>query len=154
MGVQPLVSYNYGKKDVEKMLGFFRITSISNIIITGIFVIISFVFGPSLISIFTNDTQIAQMAYTALKIACLSYYAVGWNLNTLVYYQAIETPKYSNLSCLLRSVVYLPICLFVLGRMFGVTGIWASAIVSESLTFITIKLLADIKTSTAKVVNA
>ena len=51
-------------------------------------------------------------------------------------------------------MVYLPICLFVLGRMFGVTGIWASAIVSESLTFITIKLLADIKTSTAKVVNA
>ena len=94
------------------------------------------------------------MSYDALKIACLSYYAVGLNLNTLVYYQAIETPKYSNLSCLLRSVVYLPICLFVLGRMFGVTGIWASAIVSESLTFITIKLLADIKTSTAKVVNA
>ena len=154
LGVQPLVSYNYGRKDGEKMLGFFRITSISNIVITSFFVVVSYVFGPSLISIFTNDTQIATLSYDALKIACLSYFAVGLNLNTLVYYQAVETPKYSNLSCLLRSVVYLPICLFSFGKLFGVNGIWASAIVSETLTFITIKLIANIKVTTNNVVNA
>lgn len=154
LGVQPLVSYNYGRKDGEKMLGFFRITSISNIVITSFFVVVSYVFGPLLISIFTNDTQIATLSYDALKIACLSYFAVGLNLNTLVYYQAVETPKYSNLSCLLRSVVYLPICLFSFGKLFGVNGIWASAIVSETLTFITIKLIANIKVTTNNVVNA
>lgn len=154
LGVQPLISYNYGRKDGERMLKFFKITSASNILITTFFVIISFVFGPALISIFTSDTQIAGLAYDALKIACLSYFAVGLNLNTLVYYQAIETPKYSNFSCILRSVIYLPICLFAFGRLFGVNGIWASAIVSETLTFVTIKLLADIKSSTVKVVNA
>ena len=153
LGVQPLVSYNYGKKDGEKMLGFFRITATSNIVITGVFVIISFVFGPSLISIFTNDTQIAKMAYDALKIACLSYFAVGLNLNSLVYYQAIEMPKYSNLSCILRSIVYLPVCLFILGRLFGINGIWASAIVSETLTFITIKLVGNIKSYTFRVIE-
>ena len=153
LGVQPLVSYNYGKKDGEKMLGFFRITAISNIVITVVFVIISFVFGPSLISIFTNDMKIAKMSYDALKIACLSYFAVGLNLNNLVYYQAIEMPKYSNLSCILRSVVYLPVCLFILGRLFGITGIWASAIISETLTFITIKLVGNIKLYTFKVIE-
>lgn len=154
LGVQPLISYNYGRKDGEKMLGFFRITSISNIVITSFFVVVSYVFGPLLISIFTNDMQIATLSYDALKIACLSYFAVGLNLNTLVYYQAVETPKYSNLSCLLRSVVYLPICLFSFGKLFGVNGIWASAIVSETLTFITIKLIANIQVTTNKVVNA
>ncbi|MDU2490720.1 MAG: MATE family efflux transporter [Clostridium celatum] len=153
LGVQPLVSYNYGKKDGEKMLGFFRITAISNIVITVVFVIISFVFGPLLISIFTNDMQIAKMSYDALKIACLSYFAVGLNLNNLVYYQAIEMPKYSNLSCILRSVVYLPICLFILGRLFGITGIWTSAIISETLTFITIKLVGNIKLYTYRVIE-
>lgn len=153
LGVQPLVSYNYGKKDGEKMLGFFRITAISNIVITVVFVIISFVFGPSLISIFTNDIQIAKMSYDALKIACLSYFAVGLNLNNLVYYQAIEMPKYSNLSCILRSVVYLPVCLFILGRLFSITGIWTSAIISETLTFITIKLVGNIKLYTFRVIE-
>ena len=154
LGVQPLVSYNYGKKDGEKMLGFFKITSISNILITAFFVVISFVFGPVLISIFTSDGQIVELAYNALKIACLSYFAVGLNLNNLVYYQAIEIPKYSNLSCILRSVVYLPICLFVLGRFFGVNGIWVSAIISETLTFITIKIVGNIKLHTYRVIEA
>ena len=154
LGVQPLVSYNSGKKDGEKMLGFFKITSISNILITAFFVVISFVFGPVLISIFTSDGQIVELAYNALKIACLSYFAVGLNLNNLVYYQAIEIPKYSNLSCILRSVVYLPICLFVLGRFFGVNGIWVSAIISETLTFITIKIVGNIKLHTYRVIEA
>lgn len=153
LGVQPLVSYNYGKKDGEKMLGLFRITAISNIVITGVFVIISFSFGPSLISIFTNDMQIVKMSYDALKIACISYFSVGLNLNILVYYQAIEIPKYSNLICILRSVVYLPVCLFILGRLFGINGIWASAILSETLTFITIKLVGNIKLYTFRVIE-
>lgn len=152
LGVQPLVSYNYGKKDGEKMLKFFDITNISNTIITAFFVGISYIFGPILISIFTKDSQISALAYNALKIACLSYFAVGLNLNTLVYYQAIENPKYSNLSCILRSVIYLPVCLFVFGKLFGVNGIWASAIFSETLTFITIKLIASIKEYTYKMI--
>ena len=93
------------------------------------------------------------MAYTALKIACLSYFAVGLNLNSLVYYQAIEMPKYSNLSCILRSIVYLPVCLFFLGKFFGINGIWASAIISETLTFITIKLVGNIKLYTFRVIE-
>lgn len=154
LGVQPLISYNYGRKNGEKMLGFFKITCISSVTISAIFVVISFVFGPKLISIFTTDPYIAQLAYNALRIACFSYFVVGLNLNTLVYYQAIEKPIYSNISCLCRSVIFLPICLIVLGGMFGINGIWASAIVSESLTFITIKLIANIKTSTKAVLAA
>lgn len=154
LGVQPLISYNYGRKNGEKMLGFFKIACITLTTISGIFVVISFVFGPTLISIFTKDAYIASLAYDALRIACFSYFAVGLNLNTLVYYQAIEKPKYSNISCICRSVIFLPICLIVFGNAFGINGIWMSAIVSETLTFITIKLIANIKTSTQAVLSS
>ncbi|MBU3146276.1 MATE family efflux transporter [Clostridium sp. CF012] len=151
LGVQPLLSYNYGRKDGGKLIGFFKITCISSLLISGAFVIVSFVFGQNLIGIFTSDPYIAQLAYNALQIASFSYFVVGINLNTLVYYQAIEKPKYSNISCICRSVIFLPICLILFGSMFGINGIWVSAIVSESLTFITIKLIANIKTSTQTV---
>lgn len=153
LGVQPLVSLNYGRREGEKMLGFFKITNVTNILISGFFAIISYVFGPALISIFTSDPEIAALAYNALRIACLSYFIVGINLNMLVYFQAIETPKYSNISCLLRSVVYLPIALIVLPKFFGINGIWAATIVSESLTLITICLRASIKASTREVLS-
>ncbi|MGH4122119.1 MAG: MATE family efflux transporter [Clostridium sp.] len=151
LGVQPLLSYNYGRKDAEKLIGFFKITCISSLLISGAFVITSFVFGQNLIGIFTSDPYIAQLAYKALRVASFSYFVVGLNLNTLVYYQAIEKPMYSNISCICRSVIFLPICLFIFGSMFGINGIWISATVSESLTFITIKLIANVKTSTQAV---
>ena len=34
LGSQPLISYNYGKRDSKKMLGFYKITCISSIIVT------------------------------------------------------------------------------------------------------------------------
>ncbi|MCB2298517.1 MATE family efflux transporter [Clostridium tagluense] len=151
LGVQPLLSYNYGRKDAEKLIGFFKITCISSLLISGAFVITSFVFGQNLIGIFTSDPYIAKLAYRALRVASFSYFVVGLNLNTLVYYQAIEKPMYSNISCICRSVIFLPICLFIFGSMFGINGIWISATVSESLTFITIKLIANVKTSTQAV---
>ena len=148
LGVQPLLSYNYGRKNAEKLIGFFKITCIASILISGFFVIVSFVFGKNIIGIFTKDPYIAQLAYKALRIESFGYFVVGLNLNTLVYYQAIEKPKYANISCICRSVIFLPVCLILFGSMFGINGIWISAIVSESLTFITIKLIANIKTST------
>lgn len=154
LGVQPLISYNFGKKDGEQMLGFFKITCISSTIISGFSVIICFLFGPALIGIFTADPVIANLAYIALRIASVSYFAVGINLNTLVYFQALEMPKYSNLSCLLRSVIYLPISLMILYKVFGANGIWAGTILSESLTFITISIVANIRVSTKEVLSA
>lgn len=154
LGVQPLISYNFGKKDGEKMLGFFKITCISSTLISGLSVVICFVFGPTLIGIFTADPVIANLAYIALRIASISYFVVGINLNTLVYFQALETPKYSNLSCLLRSVIYLPISLILLYKVFGANGIWAGTILSESLTFITIRIMANIKVATKEVLSA
>lgn len=153
LGVQPLISYNYGKKDGEKMLGFFKITCISSVIVSALFVVISFVFGPALIGIFTTDPVISEIAYIALRISSISYFAVGLNLNTLVYFQALERPKYSNLSCMLRSVIYLPICLFVLYKIVGPNGIWAGSLVAEALTFITIGAMANVKTTTRKVIS-
>lgn len=148
LGVQPLISYNYGRKDGNKMLGFYKITCITSIFVTAAFVVISFAFGPILIGIFTSDPTISNIAYLALRIASFSYFAVGINLNTLVYYQALEKPKYSNLSCLLRSVVYLPISLIILYYIFGANGIWGGTILSECLTLITIMLKANINRST------
>mgnify|MGYP001573444735 FL=1 len=153
LGVQPLLSYNYGRKNAEKLIGFFKITCVASILISGFFVVTSFVFGQKIIGIFTTDPYIAQLAYNALRIASFSYFVVGLNLNTLVYYQAIEKPKYANISCICRAVIFLPICLTLFGSMFGINGIWISAIVSESLTFITIKLIANIKTSTQAVLT-
>ena len=150
LGAQPLISYNFGKKDTEKVLKFYKVNCISAIITTTVFVIICYLFGRNIISIFTNDPKVIEMAYLGIKIGSLSYFLVGLNIGTIVYYQAIEMPKLSTIICILRSVIFLPIALIILSNVFGANGIWAGTLVSETLTFIVINLISNISTSTNK----
>lgn len=150
LGAQPLISYNYGKKDDKKMFSFYKITCTSSILVTFVSVLICFIFGRNLIQIFTSDKAIIELAYTGLKFASLSYFFVGLNLNTITYYQAIEMPKYSNLICTFRSVIFLPIGLIFLSKVFGANGVWGGTLFAETITFIVINIIANIKVKTLK----
>ncbi|MDK2562473.1 MATE family efflux transporter [Romboutsia sedimentorum] len=152
-GAQPLISYNFGKKDKQTMLKFYNITCKASLIVSISAALICFVFGKQVVGIFTNDPKIVELGYTGIKISCLAYIVGGINLNTLVYFQAIEIPKFSNLICFFRSMLFLPICLMVLPNLFGMNGIWFSVLTSESITFVVMALIANIKSYTDKSVD-
>ncbi len=147
-GAQPLISYNFGAKNSKNMLDVYKISNITAIIITGIFTAGCFKFGRNLIGIFTSDANILNIAYNGLNLTNLGFFVVGLNLTTTVYYQAVENPKYSNIMCILRSVVFLPISVFVLANIMGVNGIWISLFVSEILSLIVVKIIANVKVYT------
>ena len=138
-------SYNYGAKNPDNMIKVYRISNLTSIIITTIFTLICFIFGRNLINIFTADNNILEIAYNGLNLTNLGFFIVGLNLTTTVYYQAVEAPKYSNLMCILRSVVFLPISLFILVKVIGVNGIWISLLVSELLSLIVIRIIANVR---------
>ncbi|MDD6769335.1 MAG: MATE family efflux transporter [Inconstantimicrobium porci] len=147
-GAQPLISYNFGAKNVKNILDVYRISNIVSIIINIVFTDICFIFGRTLIGIFTSNAEILEIAYNGLNITNIGFFIVGLNLTTTVYYQAVEDPKYSNLLCVLRSVIFLPISVFVLVKLMGVNGVWISLLSSEFLSLIVVKFVADVKSYT------
>lgn len=147
-GVQPLISYNYGAKNADKMIKFYDITLKASLIINLIFTAVCFIFGRSIIGIFTSDLEIAQMAYNGLNLMNIGFFAVGINLVTTVYYQAIDIPKSSNIICSFRSIIFLPISLIILAKLFGINGIWISLLASEFLTYMVIKFKMNVKINT------
>ncbi len=151
-GVQPLISYAFGEKNSYNMLYFHRLSNKFSFILTLIYVIICLVFGRELISIFTFNKFIIDIAYTGLNVSNLGFFILGLNLTTAIYYQAIEVPRYSNILCIFRSFIFLPISLVVFGKLFGVMGIWSSLIASEGLSFIFINLIIRIKDATKRFV--
>ena len=50
-------------------------------------------------------------------------------------------------------MVFLPVCLFVLPRIFGLNGIWASVLTSEIITFVVMYIIANVKKYTDIVLN-
>ena len=130
------------------MLEIYKISNVASIIINIIFTTVCFIFGRVLIGIFTADSNILEIAYNGLNITNLGFFIVGLNLTTTVYYQAVEVPKYSNLMCILRAVVFLPISVFILIKLMGVNGVWLSLLVSEVLSLIAVKSIANVKVYT------
>ena len=152
-GAQPLLSYNYGAKKSDKMLEFYSITMKTAFIINIVFIGVCFVFGKSIISIFTSDPIISNIAYIGLNLVNIAFIMVGFNLTSTVYYQAISIPKISNIFCICRSILLLPISLFILSKLLGINGIWISLFVSELLTFIILRYSINIKSYTIKAIE-
>ena len=153
LGVQPLLSYNYGAKKSKKMLKYYSITMKASILINIIFISICFLFGKDMILIFTSDTIIANIAYIGLNVTNIAFIMVGFNLVSTVYYQSISMPKISNIFCAFRSVILLPISLFILAKLFKINGIWISLFVSELLTFIILRYSVNIKSYTVRAID-
>lgn len=143
-GAQPLISYNFGAKNTKNMIHVYKISNITSIIIAAIYSGVCFIFGREIIGIFTLDINVIEIAYNGLNITNLGFFIVGLNLAITVYYQAIEVPKYSNLLCVLRSLVFLPTSVFILGKIWGINGIWISLFVSELLSLIIIRIVANV----------
>ncbi len=153
-GAQPLISYNFGAKKSKNMIHIYKISNITSIIITAVFVIICFVFGRELIGIFTFDNTVVGIAYNGLNLINLGFFIVGLNLTITVYYQAVEAPKYSNMLCMLRSVVFLPGSVFILAKLFGINGIWLSLLMSEFLSLTVSVIVANVPKYTEKYIAA
>ena len=130
-GAQPLISYNFGAKNAKNMLEIYKISNVASIIINIIFTTVCFIFGRVLIGIFTADSNILEIAYNGLNITNLGFFIVGLNL-----------------MCILRSVVFLPISVFILIKLMGVNGVWLSLLVSEVLSLIAVKSIANVKVYT------
>ncbi|MEG2017693.1 MAG: MATE family efflux transporter [Clostridium sp.] len=153
IGVQPLLSFNFGAGRGDKMLQFYSITLKAVVIINIAFISVCLIFGKVMISIFTGDTAIINMAYIGLNLSALGYAIAGLNLTSTVYYQAINKPKISNIFCLCRCIIFLPIILFILSKIFGINGIWVSLLLSEILTFVILSRGINIKAYTFKSIS-
>lgn len=151
-GVQPLISYSFGERKEQDMLKFYGFSKRFGFILTLIYVLLSLVWGREIIGVFTTDVEIINIAYFGLNVTNLAFFILGINLTITVYYQAIEIPKYSNIICLFRSFIFLPISLIVLAKLFGIIGIWVSLIVSEGLSFLFINLMVRVKQITHKII--
>ena len=144
-GAQPLISYYYGAKEINKVKEVYKITIISSLIVNLVYSSICFILGNSIISIFSSNNEIINLTYIGLNIFNLGFFIDGLNLTTTVYYQAIEKPKYSNIICALRCIIYLPIVLIILSKTLGLNGVWISFIISELITFILVILYINAK---------
>lgn len=150
VGVQPLISFNFGAKKPQEMIKYHKLSNWISVVINMVFSGVCFLWGRELIQIFSTNREIIEISYRGLNLFNLGFFIAGLNLNMTVYYQAIEVPKYSNWICAFRSVLIFPICLACAVYMWQADGIWLALLLSETLSYIGIRMMTNLSKLTFK----
>ncbi len=134
-GMQPLVSYHFGKGETAscKLLLRYALTTVG-VAAVAIFALVQ-VGAEVIVSLFIRRESAEIFAYTAqaLRLFSISFLMMGINVVMAGYFAAIERPRYSFTISLARSLVLLVLCLSVLAAVFGDSGIWVATGASEFL---------------------
>lgn len=135
-GVQPILSFNLGAKEYDKIFEIikksFFILGFLGILFYGLINLFSF----EIVSIFLTDSNDIALTKNALTIYSFAYVICGFNIFTAGYFTAIDQVKISTIITMLRGVIFLIISIFLLPKILGVNGIWLTMFVAELLTLI------------------
>lgn len=151
-GISPLVSFTYGAEEKELAKSIRRRTN-GYVLGTGILVIaVMLILSDWYSGIFVKNELIKGMVQSGLSIFTLSFLFSGINTITAFYFTSIGKAKESATISALRGLIVLLICIFTLPVLFGMTGVWMVAPVTEVVT-ITISIYYIFKNDSILVKN-
>ncbi len=132
-GMQPIVGYNFGAKQTERVS---KVLKYTLILATGVmtlgFIISEFL--PTMVAAaFTNDQTLNELASTGLRLVALCLPLVGIQLVSVNFFQSIGMARLSIFMSLTRQVIFLIPGLIIIPRFIGVDGIWYSFPIADLL---------------------
>jgi putative MATE family efflux protein len=135
-GSQPVISYNYGANDSERLRKAIRVLFSSFLIYTVFFFVVVEVFPRLFISIFTNDADFITYCAKYLRIYAIASGIFGLQSAAQTCFIALGRAKVSISIALLRKVVLLIPLIFILPHFFGdpVRGIFFAEPISDTIS--------------------
>lgn len=131
-GVQPILGYNYGAKLFDRVKeAYWKAVIVASSICMVAFITTQLL-SKYYVFIFTKD--IIDITTTGLKINTIMFPIIGFQIISSVYFQAVGKPKLSLFITLSRQIIILIPCIKIMGKLFGVTGIWFSAPIADFLS--------------------
>ena len=153
-GTQPIIGYNYGAKNYDRVKKTLYMISKLSMGITAIFFII-FQFCPQVvINIFGSESAL----YNEFASKCFRIFLMLCVLNSMqvvsgIFFQAIGKPVKSTVASLIRQIIFLIPAVLILTGIMGIDGsLWAGP-VADGLAFIITIILLVIEVRGLKTIN-
>lgn len=137
MGMQPIIGYNYGAKQIDRVKMTLKAGIIAGFSIMSLGFVLCELFPHAISAMFTNDDSLIGLAATGLRISVLAFPLVSCQIVISNFFQSIGKAKVSIFLSLSRQLIYLLPCLLILPSMFGTKGVWGSMAVSDFMSFFT-----------------
>lgn len=134
-GLIPVLSYNYGAGNYERVRRLFSFAVVVNMSIGILVFIVLQLFGSHAILLFfdSSENPAFQIAADGLHIFAFVFLANGLNVLIIAYFTALGEAHKSFFIAVLRGLVFLLIGVTVLPMFLGVNGVWAAIPLAELL---------------------
>ena len=132
----PIVAFNVGAKHPDRIKKVIRLCGLYSAFIGLVGLIIMEVLPVQLISAFAPSEEMFSLGVTALRILGLSFVFGGISVMTSYALQGFSRGISSLIISALRQVIILLPLASILGKMFGINGIWWSFLISETITVV------------------
>lgn len=133
-GIAPVISFNFGAKNLDKIKESLRYSFISIGISSVLIFLISMFGGKYIILGFTSDVDVYNIAFFGIKLFSFCFLLIGVNIFMSGYFTAIGNGSISAIISILHTLIFLCIAIVTLPRFLGVAGIWLSTPAAEFAT--------------------
>ncbi|MBQ8714539.1 MAG: MATE family efflux transporter [Prevotella sp.] len=141
-GMQPIVGYNYGAENYDRMFRCLWLTIAAATTILLIGWSLSMLFPREISRVFTTDETLISMAARGIKLNMLVFFVVGSQAVITNFFQCIGKVKISIFLSLSRQLLLLMPMAYILPLWMGLDGVWYSMAASDFGSFaMTIPLL-------------
>ncbi|MBQ1858290.1 MAG: MATE family efflux transporter [Paludibacteraceae bacterium] len=151
-GMQPIAGYNYGAKQIDRVLKSFYITCAYATGVMGIVFVLGECFPELVTKMFTHDSVLIAQTIKPMRIICSTMLIIGFQMVTGNLFTSIGKAGKAIFLSLTRQVIYLIPLALLLPMAFAepLDGVWWAIPASDTLSAVTaiiVLLTAHIKVS-------
>lgn len=136
VGIQPAISYNFGAGNLQRLKNIIKKTWITTTIIGIVFTSLIFVFRTSVVQLFIKEVEVIEYGQRFILGRLITGPVLGIYQLSNSFLQATGKVSFATFVALLRQgIVYVPI-IYVMNRLFGLTGIIYSNAIADVLSIL------------------
>ncbi|MGE5582024.1 MAG: MATE family efflux transporter [Bacillota bacterium] len=133
-GAQPIIGYNYGAQNQERVKEALKLSIIASTIVSFAGFIFVQLFPSQIIAVFSEQSlELLKIGPLGLRIFLLMLPIIGFQIAGSNYFQAVGQTKIAIFLTLTRQIIFLLPALLILPCFFRLNGAWIAAPVSDFL---------------------
>lgn len=137
MGTQPIISYNYGAKNHERVRQAFRYSLYVTVTVTTLSTILSMLFPGMFARMFTDEPELIRVVVKVLPIFMSGIWIFGVQMACQSAFMGMGQAKISLFLALLRKVILLVPLAIIIPRFAGVMGIYYAEPIADIVAALT-----------------
>ncbi|MCT4687921.1 MATE family efflux transporter [Vallitalea sp.] len=130
-GVMPIIGYNYGAKNRKRLIKALKLGIIAAVVYMTLGFLVFQIMPAQLLELFDSSDEMMKIGVPAFRIISYVFPLAAVSIMCGTAFQGMGKAYISMIVSILRQLVVLLPGAFILGKLFGLDGVWISFVLAE-----------------------